>query len=115
LPTGSGASPLFVRVDHSADLNLIFANPTGTPLKPDSISATVLRISKKAGLPMRASLRVLHHSYAGHLASSALVSRPFPNAWGTLRCGRPPTSTRAVRGRDRAALVWDPIQESKRT
>lgn len=22
---------------------------------------------------------------------------------------------RAVRGRDRAALVWDPIQESKRT
>src|ERR1039458_6606020 len=35
---------------YRADLDLIFANSNGTPLKPNSVSGTVSRICKKAGV-----------------------------------------------------------------
>ena len=44
---------------YRSDLDLIFANPDGTPLMPNSISSTVARLCRKLGLPKGASLHVL--------------------------------------------------------
>ena len=53
---------------YRADLDLIFANQDGTPLRPNSVSGTVSRICKQVGLPKGASLHVLRHSHASQLA-----------------------------------------------
>src|ERR1035437_3738364 len=37
--------------DYRSDLDLIIANPDGTPLKPDSVSGTVSRLCRMLGLP----------------------------------------------------------------
>jgi integrase len=47
--------------DYRTDLDLIFANPDGTPLKPDSISASVSLLCRRLGFPKGASLHTLRH------------------------------------------------------
>jgi len=102
---------------YRADLDLIFANTDGTPLKPNSISGTVSRICKHAGLPKGASLHVLRHSHASQLAERG-VDLPTISE----RLGHSSVRTtadiyaHAMRGKDAAAAkVWDAIQESDRT
>ena len=102
---------------YRADLDLIFANSDGTPLKPNSISGTVSRICKKVGLPKGASLHVLRHSHASQLAERG-VDLPTISE----RLGHSSVRTtadiyaHAMRGKDAAAAkVWDAIQESDRT
>ena len=101
---------------YRADLDLIFANPNGTPLKPNSVSATVARVCKKAGLPKGASLHVLRHSHASQLAAEG-VDLPTISE----RMGHSSVRTtadiyaHAMRGKDDAAAkVWDAIQERDR-
>lgn len=55
--------------DYRADLDLIFANPDGTPLKPDSISASVSALFKRLKIPKPkgAALHLLRHSHGSHL------------------------------------------------
>jgi integrase len=98
---------------YRTDLDLIFANPNGTPLKPNSISATVSRVCKRTGLPKGASLHVLRHSHASQLAERG-VDLPTISE----RLGHSSVRTtadiyaHAMRGKDAAAAkVWDAIQE----
>jgi site-specific recombinase XerD len=50
---------------YRADLDLIFAGMDGTPLKPDSVSATVSPLFKRLKIPKPkgASLHLLRHSH----------------------------------------------------
>ena len=63
--------------DYRSDLDLVFANPDGTPLKPDSISATVSALFKrlKIAKPKGASLHLLRHSHTSVLLAEGV---PLP-------------------------------------
>jgi integrase len=56
--------------DYRADLDLIFANPDGTLLKPDSVSAAVSLLCRRLGLPRGASLHTLRHTHGSFLLPS---------------------------------------------
>jgi len=60
--------------DYRKDLNLVFANPNGDYLKPDSVTAKACLIARKAGLP-GISLHTLRHSHGSQLLSAG-VSLP---------------------------------------
>ena len=96
---------------YHSDLDLIFANPDGTPLRPDSISASVWHLCRRLGLPKGASLHMLRHSH-----SSVLLANGVDLAAVSARLGH--SSVRvtadvyahALRGRDReAANRWDEL------
>ncbi|MGH9658745.1 MAG: tyrosine-type recombinase/integrase, partial [Bryobacteraceae bacterium] len=61
--------------DYRADLDLIFANPDGTPLKPDSVSASVSLLFRKLKLPKGTSLHSLRHTHASELLDAGV---PLP-------------------------------------
>ena len=61
--------------DYRTDLDLIFANPDGTPLKPDSVSASVSLLFRKLKLPKGASLHSLRHTHASELLDAGV---PLP-------------------------------------
>jgi integrase len=63
--------------DYRSDLDLVFANPDGTPLRPDSISATVSALFKrlKIAKPKGASLHLLRHSHTSVLLAEGV---PLP-------------------------------------
>lgn len=97
--------------DYRADLDLIFANPDGTPLKPDSISASVSLLCRRLGLPKGASLHTLRHSHA-----SVLLANGVDLATVSTRLGHSSVRvtadvySHALRGRDReAACRWDEL------
>jgi integrase len=97
--------------DYRTDLNLIFANPDGTLLKPDSISASVSLLCRKLGLPKGASLHTLRHSHA-----SVLLADGVDLATVSERLGHSSVRvtaeiySHAMRGRDQeAARRWDEL------
>jgi integrase len=97
--------------DYRADLDLIFANPDGTPLKPDSISSLVSLLCRRLGLPKGASLHTLRHSHA-----SVLLANGVDLATVSARLGHSSVRvtadiySHALRGRDReAACRWDEL------
>lgn len=55
--------------DYRIDLDLVFALPTGKCLKPDSISAKVCLLGKRAGLG-DVSMHTLRHSHGSQLLSN---------------------------------------------
>jgi integrase len=61
--------------DYCSDLDLIFANPDGSPLKPDSISATVSALFKRLKIPKPngASLHLLRHTMASQMLASGVA------------------------------------------
>jgi integrase len=63
--------------DYRADLDLIFANPDGTPLKPDSISASVSTLFKRLKIrkPKGAALHLLRHTLASQMLDDGV---PLP-------------------------------------
>src|ERR1019366_2004277 len=58
-----------------AELDLIFPNPDGTPLKPDSISAAVSLLFRRLKLPRGARLHSLRHTHTSHLLADGV---PLP-------------------------------------
>jgi integrase len=74
-PIGKLAEPTLVEFgpDYRADQDLIFANPDGTMLKPDSISAAVSALFKRLKIPKPkgAGLHLLRHSHTSHLLLEA--------------------------------------------
>ena len=58
--------------DYRTDLDLIFANPDGTPLKPDSVSASVSLLFRRLGLPKGVSLHTLRHSHGSVLLADGV-------------------------------------------
>jgi integrase len=98
------------------DLDLIFCNTDGTPLKPDSISGTVSRMCRDLGLPKGASLHTVRHSHA-----SLLLEKGVDLATVSERLGHSSIATtakiyaHALRGKDfAAAQIWDDIKEQAR-
>src|SRR5947208_14846811 len=70
--------------DYRADLDLVFANPDGTPLKPDSISAAVSALFTRLKIPKPkgAALHLLRHT-----DTSVLLAQRVPLAAGSARFG----------------------------
>jgi len=98
--------------DYRADLDLIFANPDGTPLKPDSVSATVSALFRRLKLPKGASLHTLRHTHGSHLLANGV---PLPVV--SERLGHSSVRvtaevySHAIHGQDdEAALRWDEFQ-----
>jgi integrase len=60
--------------DYRKDLDLVFCDPQGAYLKPDSITAKISLLAKKAGLP-HVSIHTLRHSHASELLSDGV---PLP-------------------------------------
>jgi integrase len=104
--------------DYRADLDLIFANPDGTPLRPDSISASVSLLFKrlKIAKPKGAALHLLRHSHGSHMLASGV-----PLMAVSARLGH--SSVRvtadvyahAIHGQDdEAVLQWEEFQRKNR-
>jgi integrase len=98
--------------DYRADLDLIFANPDGTPLRPNSVSSAVSLLFRRLALPKGASLHTLRHSHGSHLVA---VGVPIPVVSERLGHSSVRTTveiyTHALHGQDDdAALRWDEFQ-----
>jgi integrase len=95
------------------DSDLIIANPDGTPLRPDSISATVSNLFRRLKLPKGTSLHSLRHTHGSHLlaggmeltAVSARLGHSSPYVTATIY-------SHVISGRDdEAAKVWEQFQK----
>lgn len=98
--------------DYRSDLDLIFASPDGTPLRPDSISSAVSLLFRRLGLPKGASLHSLRHSHGSHLVANGV---PLPVVAERLGHASVRTTAdvyaHALRGQDdEAARRWDEFQ-----
>jgi len=98
--------------DYRTDLDLIFANPDGTPLRPNSISSVVSLLFRQLGLPKGASLHSLRHTHGSHLVADGV---PLPVVTERLGHSSVRTTadvyTHALRGQDDdAARRWDEFQ-----
>ena len=60
--------------DYRADLDLVFANPDGTYLRPNKVTQTVIRLAKQAGFS-NISLHSLRHSHGSQLLAAGV---PLP-------------------------------------
>jgi len=98
--------------DYRTDLDLIFANPDGTPLRPNSISSVVSLLFRRLGLPKGASLHSLRHTHGSHLVADGV---PLPVVAERLGHSSVRTTadvyTHTLRGQDDdAARRWDDFQ-----
>lgn len=98
--------------DYRADLDLIVANPDGTPLRPDSISATVSALFRRLKFPKGASLHSLRHTHGSHLLAAGMELTAV-----SARLGHSSTYVTAtvyshvLAGRDEeAARIWEQFQ-----
>ena len=80
--------------DYRSDLDLIFCNPDGAPLRPDSISASVSALSRKLKLPKGTSLHSLRHSHGSHLLAAGL-ELPAARKWDEFQRQNAPPATSA--------------------
>jgi integrase len=92
--------------------DLIFANPDGSPLKPDSVSAAVSMLFRRLKLPKGASLHSLRHTHTSHLLADGV---PLPVV--SARLGHSSVRVTAeiyshmIHGQDdEAAERWDEFQ-----
>jgi len=99
--------------NYRADLDLIFANPDGSALRPDSISATVSLLFRRLKLPKGASLHSLRHTHTSHLLANGV---PLPVV--SARLGHSSVKVTAevyshmINGQDdEAADQWDAFQQ----
>jgi integrase len=101
--------------DYHADLDLIFASPDGTPLKPDSISASISALFKRLKIPKPkgAALHLFRHSHGSHLLAqnealttvSERLGHSSPRVTADIY-------SHAITGRDReAARKWEEFQK----
>jgi integrase len=105
--------------DYRADLDLIFAHPDGTPLKPDSISASVSGLFKRLKItkPKGAALHLLRHSH-----TSVLIAEGVPLPAVSARLGHSSVRTtqeiyaHMITGQDEeAARKWEEFQQRSRS
>jgi integrase len=95
--------------DYRTDLDLIFANPDGTPLKPDSVSATVSALCRRLKLPKGASLHTMRHSHGSQLIAAGVDLATVSERLGHSNVRvTAEIYAHAIRGRDdEAARKWD--------
>ena len=104
--------------DYRSDLDLVFANPDGNPLKPDSISATISALFKRLKIPKPKgnSLHLLRHSH-----TSVLLAAGVPLPAVSARLGHSSVRTtqeiyaHMITGQDEeAARKWEEYQQRNR-
>jgi integrase len=104
--------------DYRGNLDLIFANPDGTPLRPDSISATVSALFRRLKIPKPkgVSLHLLRHSHGSHLLANGV---PLPVV--SERLGHSSVRvtadvySHAINGQDDEAVrKWEEFQQRNR-
>ena len=98
--------------DYRVNVDLIFANPDGTPLKPDSISAAVSLLFRRLKLPKGTSLHSVRHTHTSHLLASGV---PLPAVSARLGHGSIRTTeeiySHMIHGQDdEAAKRWEEFQ-----
>lgn len=96
--------------------DLIFTNPDGTPLRPDSVSSAVSALFRRLKLPKGASLHSLRHSHASHLLATGV---PLPAVSRRLHHSSVRVTadiySHAIHGQDdEAARKWDEYQQRNR-
>jgi|SRR5579871_311079 len=105
--------------DYNSDLDLIFANPDGTPLKPNSISAAVSALFKRLKIPKPkgAALHLLRHTLASQMLDSGV---PLPVV--SKRLGHSSVRvtadiySHAIHGQDDEAVrQWEEYQQRNRS
>ena len=103
---------------YRADLDLVFAHPNGSPLRPDSISASVSALFKRLGIPKPkgAALHLLRHSH-----TSILLAEGVPLPAVSARLGHSSIRTtqevyaHMITGQDQdAAAKYDEYQRRNR-
>jgi integrase len=96
--------------------DLIFAEPDGTPLKPNSISASVSALFKRLKIPKPkgASLHLLRHSHGSHLLAAGMELPAVSERLGHSSVMVTATVySHRLTGRDQeAATRWDKFQKS---
>jgi integrase len=101
---------------YRSNLDLIFAEPDGSPLKPDSISSAVSALFKRLRIPKPkgASLHLLRHSHGSHLLAAGMELPAVSERLGHSSVLVTATVySHRITGRDKeAALKWDEFQRS---
>jgi integrase len=97
--------------------NFIFCNPDGSPLKPDTVSASVSLLFRKLKLPSGASLHTLRHTHGSHLLAAGV---PLTDVSKRLGHANPHVTAtvyaHALPGRDDlAAQAWEDFQKGTTT
>jgi integrase len=104
--------------DYRKDLDLIFCNPDGSPLKPNSISATVSALFKRLKIPKPrgGAIHLLRHTLASQMLDSGV---PLPAV--SARLGHSSIRTtaeiysHAIHGSDdEATKKWEEYQQRNR-
>jgi integrase len=105
--------------DYHDDLDLIFANPDGSPLKPDSISATISALFRRLKMPKPrgAALHLLRHTHASQMLDDGV---PLPVV--SQRLGHSSVRvtadiySHAIHGQDDEAVRrWEEYQQRNRS
>jgi integrase len=104
--------------DYRCDEDLIFANPDGSPLKRDSISATVSALFKRLKIPKPkgGSLHLLRHTMASQMLDGGVpltvVSQRLGHSSGRVTAD---VYSHAIHGQDDEAVRrWEECQQRNR-
>src|SRR5579862_336274 len=102
--------------DHFGDSyqgDYIFCNPDGSPLKPDTVSASVSLLFRSLKLPKGASLHTLRHTHGSHLLAAGVPLTDVSKRLGHVNPHVTATVyAHALPGRDDlAAAVWEKFQK----
>src|ERR1017187_8867369 len=94
--------------------DFIFSNPDGSPLKPDTISASVSLLFRNLKLPKGASLHTLRHTHGSHLLAAGVPLTDVSKRLGHSSSHVTDTIYgHALGGRDDlAAKAWEKFQTS---
>jgi integrase len=94
----------------------IFCNPDGSPLKPDTVSASVSLLFRNLKLPKGASLHTLRHTHGSHLLAAGVPLTDVSKRLGHVNPHVTATVyAHALPGRDDlAAAAWEKFQTSGR-
>jgi site-specific recombinase XerD len=103
---------------YRSDLDLIFCDPDGSPLKPDSVSAKVSKLFARLGIDKLkgSSLHLLRHTMASHMLASGV---PLPAVSARLGHSDMQTTLRIyghmIHGQDDEAVrKWEEYQQRNR-
>ncbi len=91
----------------------IFCNPDGSPLKPDTVSASVSLLFRNLKLPKGASLHTLRHTNGSHLLAAGLPLTDVSKRLGHVNPHVTATVyAHSLPGRDDlAATAWEKFQK----
>jgi integrase len=91
----------------------IFCNPDGSPLKPDTVSASVSLLFRNLDLPKGASLHTLRHTHGSHLLAAGVPLTDVSKRLGHVNPHVTATVyAHALPGRDDlAAAAWESFQK----